>query len=156
MNSKQLVDYAQIFKVVVNAVDIAGLGADADADFLAALAGVGYAIVANFDVGGGAHYIYADSIGSKTIVADGGQFDQSAVAAAKFAQGLAEEQADLLVVDNGRAHDMVIGIAVANGDAVVAVAAQRAIIHQAVGDAPAKEDALAIAVGDTIVKDGAL
>jgi len=133
-----------------------GFGTDLDAYFLLALARVGEDVVADYHVVRFPEELYAESLGLKAIVADGATLDEIAVGAAEFAQRLAEEQTDLVVAFDGAMCDAVVGVAVADGDAIVEVVAQVAILCQAVSDTPAEENALAVAARDAVGEDRAL
>ena len=68
-----------------------------------------------------------NAVSSMAIIADLALLDQVAVGAAKFTQGLAKKQADLVIALDCTAGDAVVGVAVTDGDAVVEIVAQIAI-----------------------------
>ncbi len=78
------------------------------------------------------------------------------MAAAELACRRAKKDTCLFVALYGASSDPVVGIPVADGDAIVLIFRKSAGLYQAVGDAPAEEQALTVAASDAIAEDWAL
>ncbi len=129
-----------------------GFRAEANGYFLHAVSRIDKVVFADEYVVGGSFKLNGNALAVFSVVAEEAALDDVAVGPAKVALGLSEQQAVSAVVFQRAVDEAIVRVAVANRGTIGAVIAEQAALGQAVGDAPAKENALTVASGLTVAK----